>query len=351
MRSLLCFHFFSLIGSVVREHLPTGFPWYIQFSGCTLNLWLNGEMSSLSLWLHLTIGKRQLLSWRTLQWCCLLEESATITATGISIPLLVSEELGRKEYSTKFLGLNQHPVSNMRYQHRSWGDPGLWATLRSQRKAPIQQNFRSKQMFRALLRLLFAVFALTLRGTCECSRLLDREVFLGPRTARGWKQNRLGNLKIRRTTGVCSQQSFSQNLPPLPHGTSLLKRPEKKKKIPRSCQPGWLLAELWQVCSICKSEQVSPLSWRHIIIKIIPIATPVTIAYNLWVFALSWHSPDWQNKACMCDKFSVRNSSLISTGCHESEWLSDLSKAQSRFSVSGLQSYSITNVIKFTNIT
>lgn len=27
---------------------------------------------------------------------------------------------------------------------------------------------------------------------------------------------------------MCSQQSFSQNLAPLPHGTSSLKRPEKK---------------------------------------------------------------------------------------------------------------------------
>lgn len=82
-------------------------------------------------------------------------------------------------------------------------DPGLWAALRSQSKAPIQQ------IFKAPLRLLFAKSALTLRGTCECNRLLDREVLLGPRMACGWKQNRLGNLKIQRTKGVCSQQSFS----------------------------------------------------------------------------------------------------------------------------------------------
>lgn len=84
---------------------------------------------------------------------------------------------------------------------------------------------------------------------------------------------------------------------------------ETWKKEPASCQPGWLLSQLWQVYSICKSKQVSPLSWRYVIIKIILIATPATIAYNLLVFAFSWHGPGWQNKARMCDKFSVRDSS------------------------------------------
>lgn len=150
MRSLLCFHFFSFIGGVVREHLPTGFPWYIQFSGCALNLWLNGEMSSLSLWLHLTIWKRQLLSWRTLEWCCLVEETPIVTATGISIPLLDSEKLGRKEYSTKFLGWINTMFLTCIVSVTPEADSGLWAALRSQSKVPIQQ------IFRVLFRLLFA---------------------------------------------------------------------------------------------------------------------------------------------------------------------------------------------------
>lgn len=147
------------------------------------------------------------------------------------------------------------------------------------------------------------IFGLTLRGPCERSRLLDREVLLGPKMTHGRKQNGSGSLNIWRTKGVLSQQSFSQM--PLPHCTSLL----ETWKRPSSCQPGWLLSQLWQVYSICKSKQVSPLSWRYIITKIILIATPVTSVYNLWVFALSWHSPDWQSKACMCDKFSLRDSS------------------------------------------
>lgn len=160
-------------------------------------------------------------------------------------------------------------------------------------------------MFRALLRFrICQIFGLSLPGPYEHSRLLGREVLLGPRMTHGWKQNRLGNLKIWRTEGMRSQQSFSQILPPL---YQFIKDTWKKKTS--SCQPGWLLSQLWLVYSICKSKQVSPLSWRYIIIKIILIATPATIAYNLLVFALSWHSPDLQNKVCMCDKFSARDSS------------------------------------------
>lgn len=150
------------------------------------------------------------------------------------------------------------------------------------------------------------ILGLALRGPSDRSRLLDRAELLWPGMTHGRKQNRLGNLKIWRTKGVRSQQSFSQSSAAPLHCTSLLKRPGKK---PNSRQPGRLPSQLWQGYSIRKSKQVSPLSGRYIIIKIIFIATPVTAACNLWVFALSWHSPDWQHKACVCDKFSVRDSS------------------------------------------
>ncbi|XP_064884424.1 uncharacterized protein LOC135575309 isoform X2 [Columba livia] len=67
-------------------------------------------------------------------------------------------------------------------------------------------------------------------GPYEHGTLLGREVLLGPRMTHDQKQNRLGNLKIWRTEGICSQQSFSQILPPLYQFIRVL----KKKLVPAS---------------------------------------------------------------------------------------------------------------------
>lgn len=104
-------------------------------------------------------------------------------------------------------------------------DPELQAAVRLQSKAKIYQ------IFRAMLRFCICqIFVLSLPGPYEHGTLLGREVLLGPRMTHDQKQNRLGNLKIWRTEGICSQQSFSQILPPLYQFIRVL----EKKLVPAS---------------------------------------------------------------------------------------------------------------------